>query len=43
MSADAQIGYDTPGLGPNDFGAPSDVQPDTGTTAARFLPELTCD
>jgi catechol 2,3-dioxygenase-like lactoylglutathione lyase family enzyme len=36
---------DTPGLGPNDFGAPSVVQPDTGNdgTAANLLPDLTCD
>ena len=34
----AQAVDDTPGLGPNDFGAPSVVQPDTGTTAANLLP-----
>jgi hypothetical protein len=34
---------DAPGLGPNDFGAPSVVQPDTGTTAANLLPDLACD
>jgi glyoxylase-like metal-dependent hydrolase (beta-lactamase superfamily II) len=37
-AADAQVVDDTPGLGPNDFGAPSVIQPDTGTTAANFLP-----
>jgi hypothetical protein len=34
----AQAVDDTPGLGPNDFGAPSVVQPDTGTSAANLLP-----
>jgi hypothetical protein len=34
---------DTLGLGPSDFGLPSDIQPDTGTTATNFPPELTCD
>jgi glyoxylase-like metal-dependent hydrolase (beta-lactamase superfamily II) len=37
-TADAQVVDDTPGLGTNDFGAPSVIQPDTGTTAANFLP-----
>jgi glyoxylase-like metal-dependent hydrolase (beta-lactamase superfamily II) len=37
-AADAQVVDTTPGLGPNDFGAPSVIQPDTGTTAGNFLP-----
>jgi glyoxylase-like metal-dependent hydrolase (beta-lactamase superfamily II) len=37
-AADAQVVDDTPGLGPNDFGTPSVVQPDTGTTAGTYLP-----
>jgi glyoxylase-like metal-dependent hydrolase (beta-lactamase superfamily II) len=37
-AADAQVVDDTPGLGVNEYGAPSVIQPDTGSTAATYLP-----